>query len=142
MPAARRAVAYIDRAVPLGDGRALSPALTYGQMLEAAQTTREDKVLVISPNGYLAALAAQLSGSVARADSLADAKGGTFSLILVDGAAEVLPDSLASLLTDEGRIVTGLSDRGVTRLAIGRAVQGKVVATPLAEADFAILAEF
>ncbi|SMC78911.1 protein-L-isoaspartate O-methyltransferase [Novosphingobium sp. B1] len=142
VPAARRAVAYIDRAVPLGDGRALSPALTYGQMLEAAQTTREDKVLVISPNGYLAALAAQLSGSVARADSLADAKGGTFSLILVDGAAEVLPDSLASLLTDEGRIVTGLSDRGVTRLAIGRAVQGKVVATPLAEADFAILAEF
>lgn len=142
VPAARRAVAYIDRAVPLGDGRALSPALTYGQMLEAAQTTREDKVLVISPNGYLAALAAQLSGSVARADSLADAKGGTFSLILVDGAAEVLPDSLASLLADEGRIVTGLSDRGVTRLAIGRAVQGKVVATPLAEADFAILAEF
>lgn len=142
VPAARRAVAYIDRAVPLGDGRALSPALTYGQMLEAAQTTREDTVLVISPNGYLAALAAQLSGSVARADSLADAKGGPFSLILVDGAAEVLPDSLASLLADEGRIVTGLSDRGVTRLAIGRAVQGKVVATPLAEADFAVLAEF
>ena len=142
VPAERRAVAYIDRAVPLGDGRALSPALTYGQMLEAAQTTREDTVLVISPNGYLAALAAQLSGSVTRADSLADAKGGPFSLILIDGAAEVLPDSLASLLADEGRVITGLSDRGVTRLAIARSVHVKVVATALGEADFAILGEF
>jgi len=142
VPAERRAVAYIDRAVPLGDGRALSPALTYGQMLEAAQTTRDDTVLVISPNGYLAALAGQLSASVTRADALADAKSGPFSLILIDGAAEVLPDSLALLLADEGRLVTGLADRGVTRLAIGRAVQGKVVATPLAEADFAVLPEF
>lgn len=142
VPAERRTVAYIDRAVPLGDGRALSPALTYGQMLEAAQTTRDDTVLVISHNGYLAALAGQLSASVTRADALADAKSAPFSLILIDGAAEVLPDSLALLLADEGRLVTGLADRGVTRLAIGRAVQGKVVATPLAEADFAVLPEF
>src|SRR3990167_11012177 len=88
VPAERRAVAYIDRAVPLGGGRSLSPALTYGQMLEAAQTGREDNVLVISPNGYLAALAAPLADSVTRAASLASAQGGPYSLILIDGAAE------------------------------------------------------
>lgn len=142
VPAERRAVAYIDRAVPLGNGRSLSPALTYGQMLEAAQTAREDNVLVISPNGYLAALAAQLADSVTRAESLASAQGGPYSLILIDGAAEVLPDSLAGLLADDGRIVTGIADRGVTRLAMARKALGKVVATPLAEADFAVLAEF
>lgn len=142
VPADRRAVAYIDRAVPLGEGRSLAPALTYGQMLEAAQATREDSVLVISANGYLAALASQLAGSVARADSLAAAQGGPYSLILIDGAAEVLPDALAALLAEDGRVVTGMVERGVTRLAIARCVQGKVVATSLAEADFAVLPEF
>lgn len=141
VPADRRAVAYADRAQPLGDGRSLSPALTYGQMLEAAAATKDDSVLVISPNGYLAALAGHLAGTVARADSLADAKGGPYSLILIDGAAEVLPESLAALLSDEGRIVTGLFDRGVTRLGVARKALGKVVATPLAEADFAVLPE-
>lgn len=142
VPTERRAVAYIDRAVPLGEGRTLSPALTYGQMLEAAQTERHDTVLVISCNGYLAALAGQLATSVTRADSLAAAQGGPYSLVLIDGAAEVLPDSLAMLLADESRIVTGVADRGVTRLAIARKALDKVVATPLAEADFAVLAEF
>lgn len=142
VPAERRAVAYMDRAVPLGEGKSLSPALTYGQMLEAAETTKEDTVLVLSPNGYLAALAGQLAGSLTRADSLATAKGGPYSLILIDGAAQVLPDSLASLLSDDGRIITGIVDRAVTRLATARKVAGRVVATPLIEADFAILSEF
>lgn len=142
VPAERRPVAYMDRAVPLGEGRSLAPALTYGQMLEAAQTTQDDTVLVISANGYLAALAAPLAASVTRADSLEAAEGGPYSLILIDGAAEVLPDSLAPLLAEGGRIVTGIADRGVTRLALARPALGKIVATPLSEADFAILPEF
>ena len=142
VPADRRAVAYADRAVPLGYGKALSPALTYGQMLEAAQPLREDALLVISGNGYLAALAAQLCESVAHAASLEQAHGGPYSLILIDGAAEVLPDSLAALLADDGRVITGLVERGVTRLALASKALGRVVPTTLGEADFAILPEF
>ncbi len=142
VPAERRAVAYMDRAVPLGEGKVLSPALTYGQMLEAAVPTTADSVLVLSPNGYLAALAEQLAGTMVRADSLADAKGGPYSLILIDGAAEVLPDALAALLADDGRIVCGIVDRGVTRLALARKAAGRVVATALADADFAVLPEY
>lgn len=142
VPAERRAVAYADRAVPLGDGKALSPALTYGQMLEAAEPARTDRVLVISGNGYLAALAAQLCDDVSTAASLANAQGGPFSLILIDGAAEVLPDSLGALLADDGRVVTGLVDRGVTRLALARKALGHIVPTALGEADFAVLPEF
>lgn len=142
VPAERRAVAYADRALPLGNGAVLSPALTYGQMLEAAATVRSDRVLVISGNGYLAALAGQLAADVTRADSLAAAQGGPYSLILIDGAAEVLPDSLAALLAEDGRVVTGLLDRGVTRLAVATKALGHVVATPLSDADFAVLPEF
>lgn len=142
VPAERRAVAYADRAVPLGDGTALSPALTYGQMLEAAELAKADTVLVISANGYLAALATELAGSVTSAATLAAAQGGPFSVILIDGAAEVLPDSLAGLLADDGRVVTGLVDRKVTRLALARKAMGKVVPTALGEADFAVLPEF
>ncbi|MES2303406.1 MAG: protein-L-isoaspartate O-methyltransferase [Pseudomonadota bacterium] len=139
VPADRRAVAYADRAVPLADGKVLSPALTYGQMLEAADVTGADNVLVISGNGYLDALASKLSGNVTRAESLAAAQGGPYALILIDGAAEVLPDSLAVLLADDGRVVTGLVERGVTRLALARKAGGKVIATALGEADFAVL---
>ena len=142
VPAERRVVAYADRAVPLGDGAVLSPALTYGQMLEAAEPARDDSVLVISVNGYLAALAEQLSGQVARAETLAAAHGGPYSLILIDGAAEALPDSLGALLADDGRAVTGLFDRKVTRLALARKALGRVVPTALGEADFAVLPEF
>lgn len=139
VPADRRAVAYADRAVPLGDGKALSPALTYGQMLEAADVTESDSVLVISGNGYLEALVSKLSGNVVRADSLVAAQAGAYSVILIDGAAEVLPDSLGALLAEDGRVVTGLVERGVTRLAIARKAGGKVIATALGEADFAVL---
>lgn len=142
VPAERRAVAYADRAVPLGEGRVLSPALTYGQMLEAAGPTADDNVLVISPNGYLAALAGRLAGNVTRADSLSAAQGGPYSLVLIDGAAEVLPEPLGALLADDGRVVTGIADRGVTRLALARKALGKVIATPLSDADFAVLPEF
>ncbi len=142
VPAERKVVAYADRAVPLADGKVLSPALTYGQMLEAADVAASDTVLVISGNGYLAALAEKLAASVTRTDSLADVSGGPYSLILIDGAVETLPESLGTLLTQDGRIVTGLVERGLTRLALARCAMGKVVATALGEADFAVLPEF
>lgn len=142
VPAERRAVAYADRAVPLGDGKVLSPALTYGQMLEAAALTADDNVLVISGNGYLAALAGHVCGNVAWAQSLAAAASGPFTAVLIDGAAEVLPEAIAALLADDGRVVTGLVERGVTRLAVARKAAGKVVPTALGEADFAVLPEF
>ncbi|MFM2370846.1 MAG: hypothetical protein RIS85_568 [Pseudomonadota bacterium] len=155
VPAERRAVAYADRAVPLADGTVLAPALTHGQMLEAAAPTGADTVLVIATNGYLAALTGKLAGNVTQFDSISDAYTVftmltlkpdpaplPFSLILIDGAVEVLPASLADLLTDDGRVVTGLAERGVTRLATARKANGKVIATALGDADFAILPDY
>lgn len=143
VPAERRAVAYIDRAVPLGDAGVLSPALTHGQMLTAAAPVAADKVLVVSRNGYLSAVVGQLAGSVTQVAPDGDwTAGGPYSLVLVDGAIEVAPKALSSTLTAEGRVVTGMVDRGVTRLEIGRKVAGEVAFTALGEADFAVLPEF
>ena len=51
---------------------------------------------------------------------------------VVTGSTQGLGEAIAHLF----------ADRGVTRLALGRKALGKVVATPLAEADFAVLTEF
>jgi protein-L-isoaspartate(D-aspartate) O-methyltransferase len=144
VPEARRAVAYADRAVALDNGEVLAPALTYGQMLSAAQPTADDTVLVIgAPGGYLAALVEKLCGKVTlRAVSDDWAAAGAHSLVLVDGAIEEVPGKLASVLTAEGRLVGGMIERGVTRLALGRKVGEALAFTVLAEADFAPLAAF
>ncbi|MBX4390133.1 hypothetical protein K4H03_29065, partial [Mycobacterium tuberculosis] len=45
---------------------------------------------------------------------------------LIDGAVEAIPGALADQLRDGGRVVTGLSDRGVTRIASGVRTGGGV----------------
>jgi len=144
VPDAARAIAYIDRAVPLGDTTVLAPALSHGQMLIAAAPLADDHVLVIGrPGAYLGALVAQLSAKVTVAAPDADwSADAPYSLVLIDGAIEVVPEGLSAVLADQGRVVTGLIERGVARLAIGRRAGGELVLTRLAEADFALLPEF
>ncbi|MCZ8325700.1 MAG: protein-L-isoaspartate O-methyltransferase [Sphingomonadaceae bacterium] len=146
VPAAARGHAYIDRAIPLGDGQALAAPLFHGRMLTEAAPVADDRVLVVTGgSGYLAALAKLLAGSVTvitAADAAAGKAKGRFSLVLVDGAIEQLPDSLSARLEDAGRLVTGLVERGVTRLAIGRKAAGAVALLPLAEMGIPVLAEF
>jgi protein-L-isoaspartate(D-aspartate) O-methyltransferase len=144
VPDAARSVAYMDRAVPLGDGSVLAPALTHGQMLIAAEPTLSDNVLVIGkPGAYLAALTERLTAHVDVATPDGDwGADAPYSLVLIDGAIEAAPQRLAAVLAEQGRIVTGLIERGVSRLAIGRRVGGELLFTKLAEADFAVLPEF
>jgi protein-L-isoaspartate(D-aspartate) O-methyltransferase len=52
---------------------------------------------------------------------------------VIDGAVEELPASLADHLAADGRLVTGLVVRGVSRLAVGRKAAGAVSLLPLAE---------
>ncbi|WP_353228216.1 protein-L-isoaspartate O-methyltransferase [Novosphingobium sp.] len=144
VPAGARAIAYMDRAVPLGDGTVLAPALTHGQMLTVAEVSPADHVLVIGqPGTYLAALVAQLGAKVSVAAPDADwGFASPYSLVLIDGAIAVAPPALVAVLADHGRVVTGLVERGVMRLATGRRVLGDLVLTMLAEADFAALPAF
>jgi len=145
VPPEMRAAAYIDRAVPLGNGRFLAAPLVQGRMLGEAEPTKQDATLLVGDgNGYLAALLRPLVGSLDVVDP-ADAKtekSGAYSLIVIDGAIEELPAALAAQLSEGGRVVTGLVVRGVTRLATGRKTAGQVALLPLTEIGIPVLPEF
>ncbi len=140
VPASLAATAYMDRAVPLENGTVLAPPITHGQMLVAAEPRFGERALVVSASGYLAALVKTLGlevTEIAPADLARQRKGAAFDLILVDGAAEQLPANLAKLLADDGRIVTGLIDQGVPRLALGRRQGDDIALMRLGEIDAA-----
>lgn len=145
VPANARAAAYTDRAVPLGNGRFLAAPLVHGRMLAEAQPTTADKALLISASGgYLAALLTPLVGSLDVKDvaNVGKLKKGAYSLILIDGAIEQLPDNIAAAVSEDGRVVSGLVERGVTRLAVGRKAAGSIAWLPLAEIGIPVLPEF
>ena len=147
VPEASRAAAYVDRAVALGGGRFLAAPLVHGKMLsEAAPRSSDTALLISSGSGYLEALLRPLAGRldvIAAGDAAAaKRKRGGYTLIVIDGAIEALPESLAAQLADDGRLVTGLVERGITRLAVGRKTAGEIAMLPLAELGIPVLAEF
>jgi protein-L-isoaspartate(D-aspartate) O-methyltransferase len=143
VPPGARAVAYMDRGVPLGGGRVLAPALTHGLILSEAAPAPDDRALLVdSSNGYLAALLRPLVGTLDVITPGAAPKGRDYTLLLIDGAIEELPKALAARLAEDGRIVTGLIERGVSRLAVGRKSAGVVGMLSLGEADFLPLPEY
>lgn len=165
VPADRRALAYVDVEVPLGNGRALNPPMATGRLLNEAAITATDKVLLVgSASGYCAALLAKLAGSVVALEvdkALAASaissptvahvvgdlatgwpKSAPYDVIIIDGAVESVPEGLAAQLVDGGRMVTAIIDQGVTRLAVGRKAADSLVLVPFADADAVILPGF
>ena len=136
VPAAARAAAYTDRAVPLDGKGMLAAPLVHALMLTEARPSAADRVLVVDGgSGYLPTLLEGLAGSVtvvSPAEAL-QGKGGDFTLVLIDGAVEHVHPALAKRVADDGRVVTGAIISGVTRLAVGRKAAGEVALLPLAE---------
>ena len=146
VPASTRGFAYIDRAIDLGGGRRLAAPLVQGMMLQEARPAPADKALLVDGgSGYLAELFRPLVGSLDVADpaaaQAASRKSG-YTLLVIDGAVERLPDALVRRLAEGARVVTGTVDDGVTRLAIGVKAAGEVALLPLAEIGIPVLPEF
>lgn len=145
VPESRAAQAYADRAVPLGNGRALPAPLFHGRMLQEADIRDGERVLVVdSGPGYLAALAEAMGGEVTTISPEDAAKRGKgeFDVVLVDGAVEDFPKPLVKRVAEGGRIFTGTVIRGVTRIAAGRVYGGEVSLLPLAEMGVPVMPEF
>jgi protein-L-isoaspartate(D-aspartate) O-methyltransferase len=138
VPEARRATAYADRMIARADGRGINPPIVTGRLLNAAAIAAGDRVLIIGDaSGYTTAVVRQLT------DKVETEKGeGMFDVIVVDGAVEILPDSLVEQLAPNGRLVTGLVEAGVTRLSIGRRAGSGFGLTPFLDAEMAVLPEF
>jgi len=142
VPAERAALAYIDVPIPLANGRALNSPLVTARLIAEAGIEPGEKVLLIgAATGYAAALLAELGAKVTALEvdvSLTAIgksvgissvtgpleagwrKNAPYDVILIDGAVEGIPTAIAAQLADGGRLLTGLVDKGVTRLALGR----------------------
>lgn len=146
VPESARGTAYMDRAIRLGDGGFLPAPLFHGAMLGEARPVTSDRVLIIDAgSGYLPALVEPLVGSldvISPVEAANAKKKGDYTLVLVDGAIEHVPANLAKQVAEDGRIVTGLVDRGVTRLATGRKSGKALALLPLAEMGIPRLGAF
>ena len=142
VPDEQKPLAYIDRALPIGEGRALpAPAVT-GLLLTAIAPIRGERALVIGAGtGYSPAVLTEMgivTEAVESSSSLAAAArqngvevvegalegghptGGEYDIVLIDGAVEVIPDAIVDQLTDGGRLGGAIVDTGITRLIVGR----------------------
>ncbi len=142
VPEERRATAYADRLIPVSNGRAINPPMVTGRLLTEAQITAGERVLIIGAAcGYTAAVVALLTDSVVSIDAGVPIDG-CYDVIYIDGAVEQLPGDIASHLSASGRVVTGIVEAGVTRLAIGRAGGNGFGLIAFMDAEMAILPEF
>ena len=140
------ALAYRDTIVPLGDGRALNPPIATGRLMDAADPRPGERVLVIgAATGYVAALYAEIGCVVTALDEAAPLDraranlagiagitlvegelaagapdGAPYDIVHIDGAVEHVPEAIVGQLVEDGRLVTAILERGVSRLAIGR----------------------
>lgn len=166
VPDAARALAYGDRPVPLGNGRALAPPAATGRLLSELEPRRGERALVVGAgSGYSAALLDSLGVEVTALEcdpalaSMAKAaapgidvvegdlaagypKEAPYDIILIDGGVEHIPDAITAQLVEGGRIGVALNDRGVTRLAVGRNAGGRVGLRTIADADVGLLPGF
>ena len=162
VPAERRAMAYVDRSIPLSSGRALNPPLATGRLLKEAQVEEGDRVLLIgAATGYSAALLAALGAQVTAVEAedgpqllgngatvvrgplqAGAPDGAPYDVLFIDGAVQEVPATLVGQLADGARVVTGLVERGVTRLCSGRVVSGILGLVSLTDLEMVILPGF
>jgi len=169
LPAAQRSLAYRDTAVPIAHGRAQNTPIATGKLLTRAEIRASDRVLLVgAAGGYTAAVLAELAAGVAAVESdaalLAIARpalsaypnvqvvegdlatgspaGAPYDLLVVDGAVEHLPEALIEQVALGGRVVTGLIDRGVTRLATGVRTAGGFGLAAFSDVDCVALPGF
>jgi protein-L-isoaspartate(D-aspartate) O-methyltransferase len=146
LPGYTRPLAYVDRAVAMGDGRFLPAPAVLGQLLTQMMPKRGHRALVIGAGtGYSAAVLAELGLDVIALESapgLATAareqgievvegpleaghsNGAPYDQILIDGAVDYIPDAIVDQLADGGRLGAAIVDRGVNRLVVGRKAGG------------------
>jgi protein-L-isoaspartate(D-aspartate) O-methyltransferase len=146
VPQQTRPLAYVDRALPIGDGRFLPAPAVLGSLLTQMAPLRGQRALVIGAGtGYSAAVLAAMGliptalesspelAATARDNGIDIVQGpleagwnkaAPYDQILIDGAVEYIPDAIVEQLANGGRLGAALVDRGITRLIVGRKAGG------------------
>jgi protein-L-isoaspartate(D-aspartate) O-methyltransferase len=149
VPAELSALAYEDRALPIGEGQTISQPSMIALMLAALEPKANERALEVGAgSGYAAALLGRLTKSVLAVEivpELADRarrtlsalgvpnvsvergdgvevahERGPFDVILVSAAAREVPRDLVLLLAPGGRIAVPVGGEGGQHLLAGR----------------------
>lgn len=154
VPAPRREAAYIGENLDIAPGRVMLEPRTLAKLLDALDVTSGDLVLDIGCGlGYSAAvigrmaeavvvleeegLAAQAEAALAQlgADNVAvvagplaggAAKHGPYDVIIIEGAAEQVPQAILDQLKEGGRIGCLFMEKALGVARIGRKIDGQV----------------
>ena len=147
VPAAQRAHAYEDGALPIGHGQTISQPFVVAAMCQLAGLRGGERVLEVGTgSGYAAAVLAELAAQVVsiervpglaeRARAALQAAGSPnvevrvgdgslgapdrapFDAIVVAAAAPEVPEALLAQLAEGGRIVLPLGTRAAQRLVV------------------------
>ena len=110
VPENKRALAYLDLDLEVGGGgaakRCLIQPAVLAKMLQAAEIKSTDHVLVVGcASGYAAAVIAKFAGKVMSAAAAGDPANAPFDVIVLNGATEIVPETLYGQLRDGGRLV-------------------------------------
>jgi protein-L-isoaspartate(D-aspartate) O-methyltransferase len=171
LPPALAELAYLDADIPLGKGRALLKPMVLAKLIQAAQIGSADRVLDVGcGTGYSSAVLARLAGVVIALEEEADLArqarealaatgtekvevvvgplaagwpaGAPYDVILLNGAAEVVPEALGRQLTPSGRIVGIGGHSPATKATIWYPIEGKLVGRPVFDASAPLLPGF
>ncbi len=141
VPDERKGVAYVDEAIPVGNGRHLMEPMIVARLLQTAEPNDDDVALVVgSSTGYTAAVLAKMTSAVVVVESdpdlaaqasatlsdlgidnvavmdglLSDGypKQAPYDLIIFDGSVAQVPDSIRQQLAEGGRLVAVVGGQG------------------------------
>jgi protein-L-isoaspartate(D-aspartate) O-methyltransferase len=171
LPPALAPLAYVDADIPIGKGRALLRPMILAKLIQAARIRAGERVLDIGcATGYSIAILARLGASVTGLEEDADlpaaaktalaasgvanaeivigsltagwATAAPYDVILLEGAAEVVPQMLGRQLKPEGRLV-GVGGRPpAAKAMIYRVIEGSLVGRPVFDAAAVLLPGF
>jgi protein-L-isoaspartate(D-aspartate) O-methyltransferase len=169
---ADRALAYVDRDLPLdGGARHLIAAPVLARLVQALELSPEDVALVVGcGTGYPAAILARLAGSVVAVeddealvaaaeknlawlgiDNVAVVQAdlregypaeGPYDAILIPARVEVLPEALTRQLSSGGRLATIMCGELVARAMLYERVGEEVSGRPVFDAGAPLLPGF
>ncbi len=155
VPQTYRNVAYAGEHIPLANGRVLLDPRVTGKMLDALALTDDNLVLDIGCGfGYIAALCGQMAEAVIAVEADTDMAAqavdilaaqeadnvvvveagllegapthGPYDAVLIEGAVEMVPESILSQIKENGRIAAIFMDGTVGQCRIGRMSGGQV----------------
>ena len=172
VPQALAELAYLDKDLPIAKDRALLKPMVLAKLIQAAQLGPDDRVLDVGcGTGYSSAILSRLAGSVvaleqdaslaALAKQALAATGGAnnvtvvtgpltagwpasgpYDFVLLNGASEITPDSLAGQLKPNGRLACLFKSGPAGKAMLYRLAEGRLVGRPIFDAAAPILPGF